>query len=520
MKKFHFLLVTLMIFLMPLGMAQGDNILRLYNNEDWETLDPAFASGVDTGAMIAKLFDGLVRYDYNSTDVVPNLAEEVTVNDDATVFTFRLHDGVTFHDGSPLTAEDVKYSFERVVDPDTAGPLAWVFENARIAGVGAFANGEADEISGIEVVDPLTVRITLEEPYALFLVHLAMPAAHIVPQAVASELGPDFSSNPIGTGPFRLAGRVRDSGLTLESNENYFAGAPSIDGVEYRIITDELIAWQEFTVGNLDVVALPSALFNEITNDPQYEEMIESTPELAVFYFALNQRSEPLDDVRVRQAIGMAIDRQAIIDGPYNGKDLLAAGPIPPGLEGHNPDLKGLEYNPEMARQLLAEAGYPDGFDLTVWSTRSETSVATVELIQFFLGEVGIRVELNQVDFGTLIDAAINGRAPAYYLSWYADYGDAYNFLHPLFVARASEFGYDNPRVVEALAEAATKAELSERIPLYQEAEGLIVEDAPVIFIRYPVSYYAVRPGVEGILNHPIFNADKFMLVDLSAASQ
>ena len=499
------------------SVALAQNTLNLANNEDWETLDPAFASGVATGAIVAKLYDGLMRYDYDSIEVVPNLAEDFSVNEDATVFTFTLHEGVTFHDGSPLTAEDVKYSFERILDPDTASPVNWVLADAGIAGAEAFTNGEADGVTGIEVVDPRTVRISLEQPYALFLYHLAMPAAHIVSEEVASglEAGADLSANPVGSGPFRFEDRVRDSSLTLSTNEDYFAGAPNIGGVEYRIITDPLIAWNEFNAGNLDVVGIPDANFSEIISDPQYEDVIQSLPELAFYYLALNQQQfEPFQDVRVRRAMTMAIDRQGIIDGVYNGTDTLADGPIPPDLAGYR-EQEGIPYDPEGARQLLADAGYPDGFDLTLWSTRTETTVAVVELVQFFLNEVGIRTEINQVDFGTLIDAAIAGRAPAYYLSWFADYGDAYNFLHPLFVARAPEFGYDNPEVAEILAEAATQAELETRVPLYEEAERLIVDDAPMVFIRYPVSYYATREGVTGILNHPIFNADKFMQVEL-----
>ena len=514
-RKFLYLVLGALLFASP-ALAQT---LHLVNNEDWETLDPAFASGVDTGAMVAKLYDGLMRYDYESTDVVPNLAENVEVNDDATVFTVTLRDGVTFHDGSPLTAEDVKYSFERVLNPDTASPVSWVFEDAGIGGIEAFVNGEADGVSGIEVLDPQTVRITLEQPYAPFLFHLAMPAAHIVSRAVTSALpeGSDLSSNPVGTGPFTLADRVRDSSLTLAAYPDYFAGAPAIDGVEYRIITDPLITWQEFLAGNLDVSGVPDALFTDITTDPQYEDMLETLPELAVYYFALNQSFEPFKDLRVRRAVAMAIDRQAIIDGVYNGKDLLANSPIPPGLAGYDAELQAYSYDPEMARQLLTEAGYPDGFDLTIWSTRTDTTVAVNEAIQFYLGEVGIRADLNQVDFGTLLDAAINGRAPAFYLSWFADYGDAYNFLHPLYVASgADRYGYSNPEVAEIVGEAATKGELSERVPLYQEAQRLVVEDIPVVYIRYPVTYYAVRPGVTGILNHPIFNADKFMEVNIS----
>ncbi|HLU81841.1 MAG TPA: ABC transporter substrate-binding protein, partial [Trueperaceae bacterium] len=399
-RKFVLALAALLILVTGFASAQGT--LNLATSEDWETLDPAFASGVQTGAIVAKLYDGLMRYAYDSTDVVPNLAASVDVNDDATVFTFTLKEGVTFHDGSPLTAADVKYSIERVVNPATDSPLTWVFEDAGIVGTNEFVSGTADGISGIEVIDDQTVRITLAGPYAMFLHHLSMPAAHIVSQAVASALpeGEDLSNNPIGTGPFKLAGRLRDSSLSLEANADYHDGAPQIAGVEYRIITEDLIRWNEYLAGNLDTSGIPSSLFLDVVNDPQYADQIETTDELAVFYWALNQRVEEFKDVRVRRAIAMAIDRQAIIDGPYNGTDKLANAPIPPGLAGYDDTIEGIPYDPEGARALLAEAGYPDGFEIEIWSTRAETTVAVSELIQFFLSEVGITSTINQVDFG------------------------------------------------------------------------------------------------------------------------
>lgn len=507
------LAVAALALLFTASVAQAQT-LNLATGEDWENLDPAFAGGVQTGAMVAKLYDGLMRYDFESSEVIPNLAREVVVNDDATVFTFHLHEGVPFHDGSILTAHDVKYSFERVVDPATGGPLGWVFVDALIVGAADFAAGEADEISGIAVLDDLTVEITLEEPYAMLLYHLAMPAAHIVPQAVAEELGADFSNNPVGTGPFMLGDRMRDSSLDLVAFDDYFAGRAKIDGVHYRIITDSLIRWQEFLAGNLDSVGIPDAIFNDVVNDPQYEDWIETSAELATFYWAMNQHYEVFQDVRVRRALAMAIDREAILAGPYNGKDIIANGPIPPGLAGYQ-EREGIAYDPEGARALLAEAGYPDGFELEMWSTRAETTVAVTELIAFFLSEVGITTTINQVDFGVLIDAAINGRAPAFILSWYADYADAYNFLHPLYVAAAAQrYNYHNPEVTELVERAATLGNLEDRIPLYQQAEDLIVADVPVMYFRHPVSYSAVRPEVTGLLNHPIFNADKFLLVE------
>lgn len=494
----------------PVALAATLNLATV---EDWENLDPAFANGIQTGAMVAKLFDGLMRYDFESSDVVPNLAREVVVNDDATVFTFHLHEGVQFHDGSILTASDVKFSFERVVSPETAGPLGWVFTNAGVTGAAEFAAGEADEISGIRVIDDLTVEISLDRPFAMFLYHLAMPAAHVVPAAVASELGAGFSNNPVGTGPFLLGDRMRDSHLNLVRFDDYFAGPAQIEGVHYRIITDSLIRWQEFLAGNIDSIGVPDAIFAEVMGDPELAALVHTNASLSTFYWAMNQHMEIFQDIRVRQALAMAIDRQAIIDGPYNGKDVLANGPIPPGLSGYQ-ERDGIEYDPEAARALLAEAGYPNGFELELWSTRAEVTVAVTELIAFFLSEIGVTTTINQVDFGVLIDAAINGRAPAFVLSWGADYADAYNFLQPLFVDLGPiRFNYSNDEVTALLAEAATLGDIEDRIPLYQQAEDLVVADVPVMFFRHPIAYTAIRPEVSGLLVHPIFNADKFLLV-------
>src|SRR5690625_1498938 len=208
------LAVAALALLFTASVAQAQT-LNLATGEDWENLDPAFAGGVQTGTMVAKLYDGLMRYDFESSEVIPNLAREVVVNDDATVCTFRLQEGVPFHDGSILTAQDVKYSFERLVDRASGGPLGWRPVAALIAGASHFAPGGPDAISGISVLDALTVQIPLEEPYAMLLYPLAMPAAHIVPPAVAAELGADSSNNPVGTGPSMLGDRVRDSSLDL-----------------------------------------------------------------------------------------------------------------------------------------------------------------------------------------------------------------------------------------------------------------------------------------------------------------
>ena len=225
------LLVTFLLSLFIAGLAQG--VLRLASTEDWETLDPAFASGVNTGAMVAKLYDGLMRYDYDAVEVVPNLAEDFEVNEDSTEFTFTLKEGVTFHDGSPLTANDVKYSVERVLNPDTASPVSWVFGDTTLEGAQAFIDGEAEAVSGVEVVDERTVRFTLDQPYALFLNHLAMPAAHVVLSeervSLRGQTSPQIRSAPalsrLPTGPGTRASPLKRLKTTTTAHQPWSASS-------------------------------------------------------------------------------------------------------------------------------------------------------------------------------------------------------------------------------------------------------------------------------------------------------
>src|SRR5690625_4041017 len=225
MFKRVLLAAVILALLVPMAFAQT---LKLATGEDWENLDPAYAGAVQTGAIVSKLYDGLMRYSYESTDVVPNLAERFEANDEATEFTFYLRKDVKFHDGTPFTASDVKYSFERVLNPDTGSSLGWVFADALITGARELAAGEAAEVSGIEVIDDHTTRMRGDGPDSLLLHRLSMPAAHVVREQIASELGEDLSSNPVGTGPFIFESRGRDSNLVLKANKDYFAGAPKI----------------------------------------------------------------------------------------------------------------------------------------------------------------------------------------------------------------------------------------------------------------------------------------------------
>ncbi|MEC9488121.1 MAG: ABC transporter substrate-binding protein [Halanaerobium sp.] len=407
-------LTLVLILLLGCSMAlaeepQYGGTLNLSNNTDWDTIDPAYCSGFDAGAMAVKIFDGLVRFDYYSNDIVPCLATSWDTSEDGTVWTFYLRKGVKFHNGREVTAHDVKYSFDRLFDPETASPGTWAFD--MIAGAQDSLDGVTDELTGVKVIDDYTVQFTLSYPFGLFLKHLTLPYALVVPQEVVAEYGDRFSEHAVGTGPWKLTKWEHNYELILDANEDYFDGRPYLDRIVYRVIPEPMTSFAEFEAGNLDFSSIPDAEWDRVMSDPEYEPYIHEMTELSTYYLALNCGIEPLDDPKVRRAVSMAIDRQTIIDTLRRGTDTLATGPLPPGIEGYV-KRDPIPYDPEGAKALLAEAGYPDGFDIEIWSTTSSVTVRMVGAIQAYLKQVGINAEIVKNEWGVFFSAAQKGEVP------------------------------------------------------------------------------------------------------------
>ena len=365
---FKFLLVIL--FFSGIACQQSipkkEGFLYLRLNTNPTTLDPALVVDVTGASIAAKIFNCLVRFDQD-LHLRPDLAEKWEVSPDGKTYTFFLHRGILFSNGREVTADDIKYSFERVLNPTTRSPRTWVFD--RIEGAQEFMKNQAQEVSGITVNDTYTLTIHLKKPFGPFLSLLSLTTASVVPKEEVEQWRADFSFHVVGTGPFMLNEWQHSQHLCLVRDPKYFRSPPHIKGILYRIIPEDLTAIVEFEIGNLDIIRIPAPEFHKYYTHPG-KHYIKEQPGLDIYYLGLNCQQPPLNDVRVRQAICMAIDREKIRTTLFEKRGLLASGPVPPLLRKSFPPLKDyFPYNPTRARELLKKAGYPEGFPLTITIT-------------------------------------------------------------------------------------------------------------------------------------------------------
>ncbi len=519
---FHVASLTSYLFLFILLLAgciprteRIPGFLYLRLSSDITTLDPAMIVDVAGGAVSAKIFNGLVRFDEDSK-TIPDLAESFSISKDGKVYTFKLRKGVRFHNGRELRADDVKYSFERVLDPLTKSSRTWLFD--RISGAGEFMDGTAPHVQGIKALDEYTVEIEIKEPFGPFLSLLAMPPAYIVPQeevevnVETKEDRKDFSSHPIGTGPFKLKEWKRGRELILSANDDYFLKGPKIRGVIYRIIPEELTAIAEFESGNLDVMGVPSTEFRRYSESPRWRGVIQKSHGLNTFYLGLNCQKPPFNDRRVRQALNYAIDRDRILKTILEGRGELASGPIPPVLmENGN---RVYTYNPEKARALLKESGFTNGLEFRIYQAPDQDTVDIMEVVQQYLKDVGIKAEIVQLEWSAFKEAINNGEADSFWLSWKADYPDPENFLFPVF--HSSNWGsagnrarFKDPDIDRLIEDAQREPEEKKRLYYYSEAGRRVIEEAPWVFFWHKNDYIIHQPWVKGIKSYPIYNADK-----------
>lgn len=509
-----FLLLTL-FFILAINITavaveepQYGGTLYLENIEDWDTIDPAYCSGFDAGEMAVKIFDGLVRFDYYSNNLVPNLAESWEVKNDNKTFIFKIRKGVKFHNGRDLTAKDVKYTFDRLYDPETASPGTWVYD--MIVGTDAALNRKTDGLKGVTVVDEYTVRFDLQYPFGLFLTHLTLPYGLIVPEEEVAKWGDQFSQHPVGTGPWKFVEWKHDEKLVLGANEDYWQGRPYLDRVEYRVIPQALTRVAEFEAGTLDYITIPPQEIKRWTGDPEWQPYLHKMAELSSYYLALNDAFEPLDNPLVKKAIALAVDSKQITEAIFP-EYVPANDPIPEEMPG-GIDKAGLGYDPEKAKELLAEAGYPDGFDLEIWVSSEEKSVRIGGVLQALLKRVGINVTLIKNDWSVFFSTVKNGNAPAYYLSWWADYADPYNFLDALYASEGSRINYKNEKVDKILAEMTRTTSAAERVDISKELIKKVRKGGdPYVWLYHTSSTTVKQPWVKGELHHQMYDADKLV---------
>jgi len=480
--------------------------MRLKENPT--TLDPAYISSVDSGAIAAKVFNGLVRLG-KGLKVEPDIAESWEVSRNGLTYTFILRDDVSFSSGRKVRPSDFKYSIERVLHPETHSPNTWVFEN--IKGADVFMQGETDDLAGIRVSDERTLVIELKEPFSPFLGLLTMPPAYVVPMEQVLHKGPDFSSEPVGTGPFMLDEWKPDRSLRLVRNKGYFDSVPRVSGIIYRVIPEDLTAVAEFESGNLHVITIPGSAYSRYRNSDKWRNQVSSLSGLNTYYLGLNNSRPPFDDPEVRRAMNMAIDRERILRTFFEGRGRIANGPVPDILRSW-PVPEGFTYKPAEARRIIEEKGLK-GKRLNFYiKGRDNEDIA--EIIQSYLKDAGLDVVITMREWSAFKEAVNKGEPDMFWLSWWADYADPENFLFPLFHsdnhgAQGNRVWYSNVKVDELIRKGQHAPTREKGDEYYRQAEEIIVHEAPWVFFWHKTDYTVRQPYIGDFEIHPVYTMDK-----------
>ncbi len=484
------------------GSNSSEDILIYGRTTDSVSLDPHNAVDAESFRLTFNFYESLVGASSEDNKIVPKLAEDWNVSEDGTVWTFELREGVKFHDGTELDAEAVVYNFERMSDenhPQHKGAFSYY---KRLLGT---------KIKEVKAEDKHTVVFQLHESSATFLPNLATPSFGIISPTALEEHGEEIASNPVGTGPFTFDSWKKDSEITLEKNEEYWnEGLPKLDKVIYKVIPDNSARLTALKNGEIDIMeSLNTSDIESVKSDDRLK--FNTRPAGNIGYISLNREMEPLDNPKVRQAINHAIDRQGIADAFFGGQAEVASTMLPSTSWAFNSEIKGYEYNPEKAKELLAEAGYSDGFELE-YSTMSDPRLwmlqpqKIAEVVQENLEEIGITAKVNSSEWATHVEQVNNLKHDMAVMGWITQNGDPSNILETLFHSAnaeapvaANNSAFKNDKVDELFKKAEVTLEQEEREKYYKEIQKIIHEDAPTVPMVYVEAAMAHAKYVKGL---------------------
>ncbi|MBZ0255476.1 ABC transporter substrate-binding protein [bacterium] len=516
----------------PSGITLG-GLYRMNEAAEPRSLDPVRTGESTATALTTQLYDGLVNLDPN-LNIVPGFAESYEISDDGLLYTFKIRHGVYFHDdecfpnskGRIANAHDVKYSFQRLLDPSTQSTGAWVFVD-NVVGAKDFRDKKVDDVEGFEVVDDYTFKIHLHTPFSAFLQRLAMPYCFIHPHEAVEKYGSDFFQHPVGTGPFKFVHWKPGQDILMVRHPNYWkkdkdgVSLPYVDGVRCTFIQDMKIEFIEFDSGNLDrLYYIHDDLFKSILTDdnqlrPAYSQYQLLTRDLLLLqYYGFNVTKEPFTDKRVRLAFNYAIDRDSIIKYVLNGRGTPATGIVPPSMPNYSSITTGFTYDLEKAKTLMAEAGYPNGEGLSEITLELNSGGTVNELIaeaiQNQLKQIGVTVRLQIVEWTQHLQKIDDGETAFFRLAWMGDYPDPENYLALMwgknFTPKGTNYSrYLNPEFDRLFEEGMRLTDEKKRVELYQQAEKIAYEDAPILFLYFGKRYRLMQPFVRGY----VYNAQE-----------
>ncbi len=500
---------------LPVGSAlarqDAANAIVFGVGTDIDELDPRTTDTQEGYIVASNVYDCLVLYDLGATTIRPGLAESWEISEDGLTYTFNLRQGVSFHDGEPFNADAVVTWYNSIDEeaPDTQ------YDATRMVYVADFITTWIDTV---EATDEYTVTMTLPEPYAPLLANLAIPIAGI-PSPAAIAQGLDYLAvNPSGTGAFRLASPddwTRDSQMVLQANPDYWGGAPRIEQFIVRVIPESSTRLQALEAGEIDIAW---ALV------PEDVERTRENPDLVIVEDAglntnmieLNVGKDPFGSREVRQALNYAVNKEELSEGLYNGNMVAAGGVLPPVDWAFNPDLQSYPYDPDRARELLAEAGYDESNPLTftfmaytIPRGYNPVGDRLATAVQEYWSEVGVNADIQTAEW---TQYRADRRADLYQCAlggWQGDNGDPDNFLATLLAGWSKGAGntsfYDNPEVDELFEQAVRVSDMEERKALYHQAEQIIVDDAPWVFLGYQMHQVVTRANITDFQLQPTY---------------
>ena len=501
MKKFLF---GFLVFILAVVLLSSGNVLaqepqeggdlRIAIGADPESLDPVLASSSPAAMVMVHMMETLFEMTPEG-DIVPLLAEDYSVSEDGLTYELYLREDVNFHDGEPFNAEAVKFNLERLIEDEAVFSFL------------------INRITEIEVIDEYTISLSTDEPFAPILSHLSHDFISMISPAAVEEYGDDVGSNPVGTGKFKFEGWTRGESVIMSRNDDYWGEPAYLDTVRILVVPEESTRVVMLETGEAHAIMnVPPRDVSRLTENPDIT--VKNVPSLRTLYVGLHAQKEPFDDVRVRKAVNYAVDTESIVEFIIDGAGRPSDAPISPDIFGYS-EQEIYEHDPDRARELLAEAGYPDGFEVEFYYPVGRYPMDNIiaQAVQSQLAEVGINANMTTMEWATYLEV-INvppDESPheMFLLGWGTVTGDADYGLYALFHSGewapdgSNRSFYGNPEVDELLEAARIETDTEERKALYADAIELIWDDAPWIFLHSISQINAVRNNVEGLVHHP-----------------
>ena len=490
----------------PPAPSGGEEVLNLYG-VDPHTLDPAVSGEATSHQYIMQIFSGLARLDDN-LEPVPDIAERWDLGEDGKTYTFYLRKDVRFHDGRQVKAEDFKYSWERACDPATRSRTALAYLGD-IVGVKEVLAGEAAEISGVRVIDDYTLEVTIDAPKSYFLYKMTYPTTFVVDRNNVAS-GGEWWRQPNGTGPFRLEQWQESSLLILKSNELYYGEVAQVDLVAFHLYGG--VPMNLYETGEIDTTGVAVYYIDRVTDErgPFFSEL-KVYPELSFSYIGFNTTKPPFDDENVRRAFCHAVNKDKLASLVFRDMVEPASGILPPAMPGYNPDLVGLEYDVELARELIKSSKYGDVANLPPikitdagWGGLISSDLEAI--IYEWRENLGVEVEVRQLEPERFLYHLDEELDEMYFSGWIADYPHPQDFLDILFHSGAENNygGYADPEVDALLDRANVEPDREASLALYQEAEQKLVSRASCLPLWFGKNYVLVKPYVTGYELNPL----------------